>query len=107
MGIASLIWEITKANISWGGVRIANQLALLNIFISASTVRNILNRTKLPKQPISQTKSEKTEEKKDHQSLHGIQIMSGLSIPQWFFAGDFGQYMFVLSLTIFPVKSCP
>ncbi len=40
--IAALIWEITKSNISWGRVRIANQLALLNIFISASTVRNIL-----------------------------------------------------------------
>lgn len=72
MEIASLIWEITKANISWSRVRIANQLALLNIFISASTVRNILNRTKPPKQPISQTKSEKTEEKKDR------------SIPAWY-----------------------
>ena len=40
--IAALIWEITKSNISWGRVRIANQLAMLNIFISASTVRNIL-----------------------------------------------------------------
>ncbi|HUU19999.1 MAG TPA: hypothetical protein VMW72_22795, partial [Sedimentisphaerales bacterium] len=44
MEIASLIWEITKSNINWGRIRIANQLALLNIFISASTVRNILNR---------------------------------------------------------------
>ena len=43
--IAILIWEITKSNIDWGRVRIANQLALLNIFISASTVRNILNST--------------------------------------------------------------
>ena len=42
--IAALIWEITKANISWGRVRIANQLALLNVFISASTVRNDLQR---------------------------------------------------------------
>ena len=41
--IATLVWEITKANVSWGRVRIANQLGLLNIFISASTVRNILN----------------------------------------------------------------
>ena len=40
MEIASLIWEITKANISWGRVRTANQLAVLNIFVSASTVRN-------------------------------------------------------------------
>jgi hypothetical protein len=29
MEIASLVWEITKANVSWGRVRIANQLALL------------------------------------------------------------------------------
>ena len=29
MGIAALVWRITKANISWGRVRIANQLALL------------------------------------------------------------------------------
>ena len=56
MEIASLVWKITKANISWGRVRIANQLGLLNIFISASTVRNILNRPKPPKPSISQTK---------------------------------------------------
>ena len=42
--IAALVWEITKVNVGWGRVRIANQLALLNIFIAASTVRNILNR---------------------------------------------------------------
>jgi len=42
--IAALIWEMTKANIDWGRFRISNQLALLNIFISASTVRNILQR---------------------------------------------------------------
>ena len=41
--IAALVWEITKANVSWGRIRIANQLALLKIFLSASTVRNILN----------------------------------------------------------------
>jgi len=40
--IAALVWEITKANVSWGRIRVANQLALLNIFLSASTVRNIL-----------------------------------------------------------------
>jgi hypothetical protein len=48
--IAILIWEITKSNIDWGRVRIANHLALLNIFISASTVHNILNRSK-PRKP--------------------------------------------------------
>ena len=70
MEIASLVWDITKANISWGRVRIANQLGLLNIFLSASTVRNILNRPKPPKQPVSQPKPEKTEEAR--------------SIPAWY-----------------------
>ena len=55
MEIASLVWEITKANISWGRVRIANQLALLNVFISASTVRNILKRPDPDKSPPSAT----------------------------------------------------
>ena len=45
MEIAAFVWEITKVNVSWGRVRIANQLGLLNIFISASTVHNILNDT--------------------------------------------------------------
>jgi len=45
-GIATLIWEIAQTNIDWGKVRISHQLALLNIFIAASTVRNILNRPK-------------------------------------------------------------
>ena len=44
--IALLVWEITKANLSWGRIRIANQLKLLGIFLSASTVRNILQRPK-------------------------------------------------------------
>jgi hypothetical protein len=40
--IAPLVWEITKANLSWGRIRVANQLKLLGIFLAASTVRNIL-----------------------------------------------------------------
>ena len=64
MEIASLVWEITKANISWGRVRIANQLALLNIFLSASTVRNILNQPKPRKDPESSVKPKETEEVK-------------------------------------------
>ena len=64
MEIASLVWDITKANVSWGRVRIANQLALLKIFISGSTVRNILNRPQPPKQPVSHSKPEKTEDEK-------------------------------------------
>lgn len=70
--IAALIWEITKANVSWGRVRIANQLALLNIFIAASTVRNILNRPSPPKQSSPQFKTEKTEKSKVK------------SIPAWY-----------------------
>jgi transposase InsO family protein len=46
MEIASLVWEITKANLSWGRIRIANQIKLLGIFLSASTMRNILQRPK-------------------------------------------------------------
>jgi transposase InsO family protein len=60
--IASLVWEITKANVSWGRVRIANQLSLLNIFLSASTVRNILNRPKPRKTPDSLAKPKKAED---------------------------------------------
>jgi len=71
--IAVLVWEITKSNIDWGRVRIANQLALLNIFISASTVRNILNSPK-PRRPggcpvASTNMQEKTEAR---------------SIPAWY-----------------------
>ncbi|MGB2863728.1 MAG: DDE-type integrase/transposase/recombinase [Sedimentisphaerales bacterium] len=72
MQIASLVWEITKANISWGRVRIANQLGLLNIFISASAVRNILNRPKPRKYPESSAKPKKTEQVKAR------------SIPAWY-----------------------
>jgi len=71
--IAVLIWEITKSNIDWGRVRIANQLALLNIFISASTVRNILNRPKPLKPDGFPIASTKTEEK-----------IEARSIPAWY-----------------------
>ena len=67
--IAVLIREITKSNLDWGRVRIANQLALLNIFISASTVRNILNRPKPRKAPVSSTIPKKTEGKTEFRSI--------------------------------------
>ncbi|NQT01124.1 MAG: DDE-type integrase/transposase/recombinase, partial [Planctomycetes bacterium] len=67
--IASLVWEITKSNINWGRIRIANQLAMLNIFISASTVRNILNRPKPRKAPVSSTIPKKTEGKTEFRSI--------------------------------------
>ena len=60
--IASLVWEITKANVNWGRVRIANQLALLNISLAASTVRNILNSPKPRKSPESASKPKKAED---------------------------------------------
>jgi hypothetical protein len=34
--IAALVWEMTKANLSWGRIRIANQLKLLGIFLSGA-----------------------------------------------------------------------
>jgi len=70
--IAALIWEMTKANIDSGRVRIANQLALLNVFISASTVRNILQRPAPDKDPALTTK-------KDTYEKEGAR-----SIPAWY-----------------------
>jgi transposase InsO family protein len=67
--IASLVWEITKANLSWGRIRIANQLKLLNIFISASTVRNILQRPKPRNTPASSGTTEKTQDKPESRSI--------------------------------------
>ncbi|HIL70623.1 MAG TPA: transposase, partial [Verrucomicrobia bacterium] len=51
--IASFVWEIASSNVHWGRIRTANQLALLNIFISASTVRNILRRPYPPRGPAA------------------------------------------------------
>ena len=70
--IAALVWEITKANVSWGRIRIANQLALLKIFLSASTVRNILNQPKPPSGSKPIAKPQKAEEEKTR------------SIPAWY-----------------------
>ena len=67
--IASLVWEITKANLSWSRIRIANQLQLLGIFLSASTVRNILQRPK-PRDPsTSAAAPEKSQEKTESRSI--------------------------------------
>jgi len=68
--IATLVWEMTKANLSWGRIRVANQLKLLDIFLSASTVRNILQRPRprhTPTTPAATT--EKTEEKPEARSI--------------------------------------
>ncbi len=49
--VALLVWEIAKANPHWGRIRISLQLSLLNIFLAASTVRNILQRLYPPGEP--------------------------------------------------------
>ena len=68
--IVALVWEIAKSNISWGRVRVVNQLGLLNIFISASTVRNILQN---PKPTVTSATKKDTDEKEE-----------GRSIPAWY-----------------------
>jgi hypothetical protein len=68
--ITSLVWETTKATLSWGRVRIANQLKLLGIFLALSTVRNILQRPKPRNTPTtSVATTEKTEEKPEARSI--------------------------------------
>ena len=67
--VAALVWEITKANVDWGRVRIANQMALLNIFIAASTVRNILNCPKPLKPIVGTSNADNTEEEKPPRSI--------------------------------------
>ncbi|MHC4489912.1 MAG: DDE-type integrase/transposase/recombinase, partial [Planctomycetota bacterium] len=64
--IVALVWEIAKSNMSWGRVRIANQLALLNIFISASTVRNILQK---PKPTVTSSTRKEAGEKEQAKSI--------------------------------------
>ncbi len=67
--IAAFVWEITKANLSWGRIRIANQLQLLGIFLSASTVRNILQRPKPRETPASSAAAEKPQEQTEPRSI--------------------------------------
>jgi len=88
MEIAALVWEITKINVDWGRVRIANQLALLNIFIAASTVRNILNRPK-PRKPVVEVSiSSNTEEGKPPRSIpawypNHVWSVDSTTLPTW------------------------
>jgi transposase InsO family protein len=67
--IALLVWEITKANLSWGRIRVAHQLKLLNIFLSASTVRNILQWPKPRDIPTSAATREKSQEQSESRSI--------------------------------------
>ena len=55
--IAALVWEIAKVNPHWGWIRIAMQLALLKVFLAASTVRNILQRPHPPGQSTNVTRT--------------------------------------------------
>ena len=73
--LAALVWLISRDNIDWGRVRISNQLKLLNIFLSASTVRNILQRPK-PKNtsPVSNTCPKN----------HVTKNLNGCRIPAWY-----------------------
>ena len=64
--IVALVWEIAKSNIRWGRVRIANQLALLNVFVSASTVRNILQK---PNPPVRSLAKKEAGEKEQARSI--------------------------------------
>jgi transposase InsO family protein len=71
--IGSFVWEIASSNVHWGRIRTANQLALLNIFISASTVRNILRRPYPPRSPASRITGEQCPVKS-----------ASRSIPAWY-----------------------
>jgi len=67
--IATLVWEITQTNLSWGRIRIASQLKLLGIFLAASTVRNILQRPRPRNTPAPPAATEKTQEKAESRSI--------------------------------------
>ncbi len=71
--LAALVWLISKDNIDWGRTRISNQLKLLNIFLAASTVRNILQRPK-PRNPAPEKYLVKKVTKNEN----------GCCIPAWY-----------------------
>ncbi|MBT4525329.1 MAG: hypothetical protein HOC24_02140 [Deltaproteobacteria bacterium] len=73
--LTALVWRILNDNIDWGRVRISNQLKLLNIFLAASTVRNILQRPK-PRNPSPVNCSEKSVPKNNK----GCRIPPGIQI---------------------------
>ncbi len=72
--LAALVWRISRDNINWGRIRISNQLKILNIFLSASTVRNILQSPKPRNQPTSTVFSKN----------HVIKNQNGCRIPAWY-----------------------
>ena len=72
--IASIVWEITKANLSWGRIRVANQLKLLGIFLSASTVQNILQRPKTARPTSSPGQPGKSNTREGRIPLHSCLV---------------------------------
>jgi transposase InsO family protein len=72
--LAALVWRISRDNIEWGRTRISNQLKLLNIFLAASTVRNILQRPKPKSDPRSKTCLKNNVTKNEN----------GCRIPAWY-----------------------
>jgi transposase InsO family protein len=67
--LAALVWRVAKSNAGWGRFRVANQLKLLGIFLSASTVRNILNSPEPRKTPLKAPKPKKTEDNTEARSI--------------------------------------
>ena len=68
--LAWLVWRIAGDNIQWGRIRIANQLKMLGLFLSASTVRNILDRPR-PRGPSPASGNE----------FHEMEDTGGCRIP--------------------------
>jgi transposase len=105
--IASPVWEITRANHSWGRLRVANQLKLLGIFLGASTVRNILQRPKPPNTHASAAPAEKAKEEAETRSVPAsYPIMSGRSTRQKSCAGACGPSTSWWPSTTSPARWC-
>ena len=73
--LTALVWRISMDNIDWGRFRISNQLKILNIFLAASTVRNILQRPKPKKASPTSTMRPK---------VHVTKNENGCRIPAWY-----------------------
>ena len=67
--VATLVWNVACSNAHWGVVRIANQLRILGVFLSPSTVRNILNRPSPPTTINEQSPETTTPEEPESRSI--------------------------------------
>ena len=65
--LEGLVWEIASANAGWGRRHIALVLGTLGIFLAASTVRNILHRSRPRPEGTPAAAAGKPEEKKPRQ----------------------------------------